>query len=63
MKDKSHIIFVNGEQDPWLSGCVQKEVNEDMPVLTVKNGAHHVDSFIPRDDDDVSGTNVKEVRE
>jgi hypothetical protein len=34
-----------------------------MPVLTVKNGAHHVDSFIPRDDDDVSGTNVKEVRE
>ena len=34
-----------------------------MPVLMIKNGAHHLDEFLPRDDDDVSGTNVREIRQ
>ena len=62
LKNNSNIIFVNGEMDPWLPGCVQTQLNENMPVLTVKNGAHHLDSFLPRQDDDTSGTNVSEVR-
>lgn len=48
--------------DPWLVGCVQKEVNPDLPVLTVSNGAHHTETFLPQADDAERGTNVVEVR-
>ena len=61
-KHYSNIAFVNGALDPWLAGCVQEQVNEDLPVLTVKNGAHHTDSFLPRDTDEAEGSNLVEVR-
>jgi len=55
----TNIVFVNGDMDPWLPGCPQKAVNEDLPVLTVRNGAHHTDNFLPRDDDDPELTQVR----
>ena len=55
----SNIMFVNGGMDPWLVGCVRSQVNENLPVFTVKDGAHHADSFLPRNDD--SGS-LKSVR-
>jgi len=59
----SNMVFVNGDMDPWLPGCVQTQVKDDLPVLTVKNGAHHADSYLPRPDDSNSTeTNVNEVR-
>jgi len=35
-----------------------------MPVLTVKNGAHHADALLPYDDDDTvrPGSNLKQIR-
>ena len=35
-----------------------------MPVLTIENGAHHADSFLPFDTDDTygPGSNIKETR-
>jgi hypothetical protein len=47
-KDYSNIAFVNGELDPWLPGCVNHQINENMPVFTIKGAAHHLDSFLPR---------------
>ena len=61
-KNYSNILFVNGAMDPWLVGCVQKEVNPDLPVIYVKNGAHHTETFLPQADDAQRGTNVVEVR-
>ena len=61
-KDYSNIAFVNGDMDPWLPGCVQMQVKDDLPVLTVMNGAHHADSYLPRTHDDSPETNVNEVR-
>lgn len=53
-KKKSHIIFVNGGMDPWLPACVQEHTFNDstnLPVITLKNAAHHLDSFLPLDSD------------
>lgn len=47
-KDYSNIAFVNGELDPWLPGCVNHQINENLPVFTIKGAAHHLDSFLPR---------------
>jgi hypothetical protein len=30
--------------------------------LTIKNGAHHADSFLPQDSDNAEGSNLKEIR-
>lgn len=63
-KGYSNLITLNGDADPWLPGCLQDQVNEDMPVLTVRNGAHHTDSFMPIDGEDQvgKGSNLHEVR-
>jgi len=63
-KDYSNLITLNGDTDPWLPGCLQDQVNEDMPVLTVRNGAHHTDSFMPIEGEDQvgKGSNLHEVR-
>lgn len=63
-KGYTNLITLNGDTDPWLPGCLQDQVNEDMPVLTVRNGAHHTDSFmpIPGEDQVGLGSNLKDVR-
>lgn len=43
LKDYSNIIFSNGDLDPWYSGGVVKTVNERLPAIIIKNGAHHLD--------------------
>ena len=55
----SNIIFVNGGMDPWLPGCVNEQKFANLPVLTIKNAAHHLDSFLPRNDDSQSLKNVR----
>jgi len=50
-KDYTNLVWVNGDMDPWVTGCPHKAVNEDSPVLYVKNGAHHQDSFLPKKGD------------
>jgi hypothetical protein len=51
-KEYSNIAFVNGAIDEWLPGCVQETINSDLPVLTIKHGGHHQESFLPQADDD-----------
>ena len=51
---------MNGGMDPWLPGCVNEQQFENLPVLTIKNAAHHLDSFLPRKDDSQSLRNVRE---
>ena len=51
-KGYTNLITLNGDTDPWLPGCLQDQVNADMPVLTVRNGAHHTDSFMPIEGED-----------
>ena len=63
-KEYTNIITVNGDLDPWLPGCLQVEVNEDMPVLTIKNGGHHAETFLPIENEDSvgPGSNIRETR-
>ena len=61
-KEYSNIAFVNGGLDPWVVGCVKKQVNPDLPVLTVKNGAHHSESFFPLPTDLQDEGSVSDVR-
>ncbi len=46
--------------DPWLPGCVNEQKFANLPVLTIKNAAHHLDSFLPRKDDSQSLKNVRD---
>ena len=53
----------DGEEEITAEG--EEEVNEDMPVLTIKNGAHHADTWLPVEGEDKVGptSNIKETRE
>lgn len=43
LKYHSNIIFSNGDLDPWSSGGVLETINEKLPAIIIKNGAHHLD--------------------
>jgi len=53
----SRIIFTNGDLDPWSSGGIKKgdfgfiKSRTDLPIITIKGGAHHVDLMFSRKDD------------
>lgn len=61
-KNYSNVITVNGALDPWITGCLQEQVNENMPVLTIVNGTHHNDQYLPMPDDLKGPGSVTEVR-
>jgi hypothetical protein len=50
-KHYSNVVTVNGALDPWITGCLQESPNENMPVLTIMNGTHHNDEYIPQPND------------
>jgi hypothetical protein len=56
------LITVNGALDPWITGCLQEKVNENMPVLTIMNGTHHNDQYLPQADDLKGPGSITEVR-
>lgn len=43
IKKASHIIFPNGDLDPWRPGGVLEDLSDTLIAITVKGGAHHLD--------------------
>ena len=56
----SHIIFSNGEYDPWRSGGVLRNLSSTLVAIEVPQGAHHLDLMFSTDDDPQS---VRDVRQ
>ncbi|XP_056646416.1 lysosomal Pro-X carboxypeptidase-like [Diorhabda sublineata] len=55
----SNIIFSNGLLDPWSSGGVLRNINDDVRAVFIPDGAHHYDLRGKNDND--TG-DVKDVR-
>jgi len=47
----SHIIFSNGEYDPWRSGGVLRNLSSTLVAIEVPQGAHHLDLMFSNADD------------
>ena len=60
----SNIIFSQGLLDPWHGGGFLKQWDNSMPVLLMKNAAHHLDLRAPHPQDppDVTATRVEEEK-
>jgi Serine carboxypeptidase S28. len=56
----SNIIFSNGELDPWRSGGVVMDINDQILTLVIENGAHHLDLRSPNDEDPQSVTDARQ---
>lgn len=39
-----YLIFINllADLDPWCSGGVLETINDRLPAILIKNGAHHL---------------------
>ncbi len=57
----SNIIFTNGDLDPWSTGGVTTNINNNIYVKVIKGGAHHLDLRSPNDLDpqDVTDTRAE----
>ena len=62
-KDYSNIIQMNGAMDPWVIGQPHKAVNLRQPVIWIKDGAHHVDQFLPQSNDQHDWGSVGEAQQ
>lgn len=47
----SHIVFSNGEYDPWRSGGVLRNLSSTLVAVEVPQGAHHLDLMFSHPDD------------
>jgi hypothetical protein len=58
----SNIVFTNGNLDPWRAGGLLHEVsgNDNITVIVMKGGAHHLDLRTPNDEFDP--VDVKDAR-
>lgn len=43
IKEASHIIFPNGDLDPWGTGGVSENLSPTLIAILVEGGAHHLD--------------------
>ena len=41
----SHIVFTNGDLDPWSGGGVLVNITEKLPAYIIRGGAHHLGKF------------------
>lgn len=51
LKYHSNIVFSNGDLDPWYSGGVVETINDKLPAIVIKDGAHHLDLRASNKDD------------
>jgi len=60
----TNIAFSNGLFDPWSGTGVLESISEDLPVLLIEEGAHHLDLMFSTPNDPVSVVKVRaeEVR-
>mgnify|MGYP000066980333 FL=1 len=47
LKYASNIVFSYGTLDPWKTGCIQEDINDETLVIGIKGGAHHLDLRTP----------------
>ncbi|CAO1439472.1 unnamed protein product [Diamesa hyperborea] len=59
LETASNIVFSNGLLDPWSGGGVLRSYSDDIKVVIIPEGAHHIDL---RGDDLVDPASVKETR-
>merc|ERR1711934_1121784 len=59
-KDYSNIAYINGNMDPWFSGCPKKS-NNDQIVILEADSAHHMDLRTPNEKDPDSIVQVRQV--
>ena len=59
LRTATNIIFSNGLLDPWSGGGVLRTYNQEIKVVIIPEGAHHIDL---RADDLVDPASVKETR-
>ncbi|XP_037947863.1 lysosomal Pro-X carboxypeptidase [Teleopsis dalmanni] len=64
LKFTSNIIFSNGLLDPWSGGGVLETANNDLNVIIIPEGAHHLDlrSSNPADPPSVQAARKEEER-
>jgi lysosomal Pro-X carboxypeptidase len=55
----SNVIFSNGELDPWHSGGVTFELNDQCKTIMIADSSHHCDLREPNEADPAS---LKEAR-
>ncbi|KAJ0405963.1 hypothetical protein P43SY_005529 [Pythium insidiosum] len=64
LRSASNIVFSNGKLDPWSSGGVHDvHGNDKLTVVTIEEGAHHVDLFFshPDDTESIQAARDKEI--
>jgi len=58
--DSFHLIFTNGELDPWAVGGVQFDLGPEIVALNYEKGAHHADLNTPSTGDPDSVRTVRD---
>ncbi|TMW56748.1 hypothetical protein Poli38472_006758 [Pythium oligandrum] len=52
LRGASNIVFSNGKLDPWSSGGVHEvPKGSKLSIITIEEGAHHIDLFFSHQDD------------
>jgi len=59
----SHIIFSNGEYDPWRSGGVLTNLSSTLVAVEVPQGAHHLDLMFSNPEDPAPVRAAREAEE
>jgi lysosomal Pro-X carboxypeptidase len=58
----SNIVYINGNMDPWYSGCPKKSNNKKVIILEAES-AHHLDLRLPNEKDPKSIIQARKVVE
>ena len=57
----SNVIFSNGQLDPWHSGGITFDLNDQTKTILIQDSAHHCDLREPNEADPVSLVEARQI--